>query len=280
RSCGYRLVYCPDALIEEEIRPLLRPRGLYTRLVCFARTASTNKDAFECGRRGEAEGLVVIADEQSAGRGRLGRQWESVPGVNLYLSVLLRPDIPPAHAPQLSLVAAVAVASALSEIGLEPAIKWPNDVLLGGRKVCGVLTEIEAETDRVGFVVVGIGVNLNSEAEHFSEDLRDTATSVLIHSGRSVDRVAFVASLLGHLERLYATYTHEGFSAIAPQWEARSSLRGRAVTVVVAGRRLRGQCVGIDTDGALLVKEDSAGRSVPPTRVLAGDVTLPGGYCQ
>ena len=271
---GYRIVGRPDPMDADELTRLLSTRWLGRRLVCVPSTGSTSNDVAALARDGAPEGAVVIADTQTAGRGRLGRTWASARGVNLYMSVLLRPRVLPAAAPQLSLVAGLAVARALEGEGLRPRIKWPNDVLLDGRKVCGILTELEAEADRVAFVVVGIGVNLNSRLEHFPAELHDKATSVFLATGRTVARAAFAARLLEELERCYGRYIEAGFGVLADDWNARSALTGRTVTVTGAARDpVVGRCTGIDGDGALLVSDGSAVQ-----RVLAGDVTIVGGY--
>jgi BirA family biotin operon repressor/biotin-[acetyl-CoA-carboxylase] ligase len=271
---GYRIVGRPDGMDADAVTKLLATRVFGRRLVCLASTGSTSNDAAALAREGAPEGAAVIADTQTAGRGRLGRTWASARGVNLYMSVLLRPNVPPAAAPQLSLVAGLAVARSLEGEGLDPRIKWPNDVLLDGRKVCGILTELEAEADRVAFVVVGIGVNLNSRLDHFPPELHDKATSVLLATGRMVSRAAFTARLLAELERCYGRYIEAGFGVLADDWNARSALTGRTVTVAGAAREaVTGRCTGIDADGALLV---AGGAGVH--RVLAGDVTIVGGY--
>jgi BirA family biotin operon repressor/biotin-[acetyl-CoA-carboxylase] ligase len=271
---GYRLRTRPDALDEAAVRAHLRTARLGATLVCKPITGSTNVDAADLGRRGGDDGTVVIADAQTAGRGRLGRSWVSVRGLNLYLSVLLRPAIVPAAAPQLSLVAGIAVAAALEGEGLTAAIKWPNDVLVGGRKICGILTELDAEADRVAFVVVGIGVNLNSTLEHFPSDLHDKATSVYLARGSRTQRARFAARLLEELEARYDRYLEGGFGALAPEWNARSVLTGKPVTVGGAGGApVTGMCAGIDEDGALVLVDGGVRR-----RVLAGDATVIGGY--
>jgi BirA family biotin operon repressor/biotin-[acetyl-CoA-carboxylase] ligase len=278
-SRGYRLLSAPDRLTEEELAAHLGTSWLGRSLACHEVTGSTNSDAAELGRGGAPEGAVVVADAQTAGRGRLGRSWVSEPGLNLYLSVLLRPEILPFEAPQLSLVAGVAVAAALESLGARPRIKWPNDVLLDGRKVCGILTEIEAEADRVSFVVVGLGVNLNSRLHDFPEELHDKATSLRIESGETVERAPVAARVLGELERFYDLFRGGGFGAVAPEWERRTALVGRELTVSGAGEVVSGTYAGVDTDGALLL--DAPGSSGGPggvRRVLAGDVTVVGGY--
>jgi BirA family biotin operon repressor/biotin-[acetyl-CoA-carboxylase] ligase len=292
RARGYRLVGRPSALSEAAIhlkRAQLDDSGaarIGHRIQVLDVTRSTNSDAMALGREGEGEGTVVIAEEQTAGRGRLGRTWESSRGVNLYMSILLRPRMAPWLAPQLSLVAGVAAAETVREEGIDARIKWPNDVVVlapgAMKKLCGILTEIEAEADRVSFVVVGIGVNLNSDRSHFSPELEGKATSVLLERGRPVERAAFVARLLARFERCYDAWTKGGFAAVAPDWRALSVLEGRRVTISAPGDTFEGVCAGIDDDGALLVHPGGEpGPPGPVRRVLAGDVTfsvLEGGY--
>jgi len=273
-SRGYRLKSRPDVLDEAAIWRHLTTRTIGRRLVCLPVTASTNDDATRFARSGEPEGTVVIADAQTAGRGRLGRSWVSVRGLNLYLSIILRPRIVPAAAPHLSLLAGLAVAAAMESEQLRPRIKWPNDVLLDGRKACGILTELEAEADRVGFVIVGIGVNVNSTLAHFPPELHEKATSLYLASGRRIERAHLVARLLDGVESRYERFLAGGFGVLADEWNARSALTGRAVTVSgAASETVSGTCEGIDADGALLLVR--GGRRV---RVLAGDVTVLGGY--
>jgi BirA family biotin operon repressor/biotin-[acetyl-CoA-carboxylase] ligase len=308
RARGYRLVAPPSVLTEAAIRSRSGAARIGRRIIVLDVTRSTNSDAMALGRDGEAEGTVVLAEEQTAGRGRLGRAWESSRGVNLYLSILLRPSIAPWSAPQLSLVAGVAVAETVREEGVDARIKWPNDVVVTGlpalsfqagrldlaarqlaprdlrpsptrdsalRKLAGILTEIQAESDRVAFVVVGIGVNLNSDASHFSPELAGKATSVVLERGKHLDRAAFAARLLVRFEECYDAWTRGGFAAVAPRWRALSVLDGRRVSVAATGKSYQGTCAGIDEDGALLVDPDGGGAR---RQVLAGDVTITGAY--
>ncbi|HXC52056.1 MAG TPA: biotin--[acetyl-CoA-carboxylase] ligase [Candidatus Limnocylindrales bacterium] len=288
RSRGYRLIAPPSMLSQAAIHSRTEGLRIGKSILVLEVTRSTNSDAMALGREGAPEGNVVIAEEQTAGRGRLGRTWESSRGVNLYMSILLRPQVPPWRAPQLSLVAGVAVAETVSEEGIDARIKWPNDVvtMAGGvaaagtavrpplRKLAGILTEIEAEADCARFVVVGIGVNLNSDASHFSPELEGKATSVLLERGARTDRAAFAARLLSRFEECYDAWTRGGFPAIAPRWRALSVLDGRTVDIASPGEHATGICAGIDDDGALLVDIDGGTRR----RVLAGDVTISGGY--
>ena len=271
-SQGYRLLTRPNLLSVDQLSAGL-PDGCLVgqRLVCLDETGSTNLEAFRLAEAGAVEGTVVLADRQSAGKGRLGRQWISPGGVNLYLSVVLRPHLPPYEAPQLTFLSAVAVARAIEQTcGLIPVIKWPNDVLLNGRKVAGLLNEMSAETDQVGFVVLGIGVNINMSVDQFPDDLRSPATSLSIASGETVSRVLFAVRLLTALDQEYARFLDEGFGPVREEWARRCNAYGRQVSVVVGGVELKGPFAGIDHDGALLLQLPD-GRL---ERVMSGDVTV------
>jgi BirA family biotin operon repressor/biotin-[acetyl-CoA-carboxylase] ligase len=282
---GYRLAGVPDRLLPAEITARLTARRLGRRIVYFEATDSTNVQAMRLAREGAPEGTLVVAERQTQGRGRLGRAWSSPDSVNLYASWILRPTLAPAAAPQLSLAAAVALARALAPLapGLV-TIKWPNDCLLGGRKVAGILTEMDAELDRVRAVVLGIGVNLNATARAFPPELRATATSVRLATGRRVDRIAFTAALCDALEAVYDRLLQEGFGALIAEWNDYSCLTGREVTVECAGHRTTGVVRGLDASGRLVLARDGARAGVADERVehvehiVAGDVTVIGGY--
>jgi BirA family biotin operon repressor/biotin-[acetyl-CoA-carboxylase] ligase len=258
----------PDRLDEIELAPHLT--GTWRRIVWHAETDSTQRVARDLANAGAEEGTIVIAETQSAGRGRLGRTWHSPPGKNLYFSVVLRPMLPPSTVPQLALVAGLAMARAIETLGLCPAIKWPNDVLVDGRKAVGVITEMHAELERVQAVIPGIGVNVNATAADFPPHLRETATSLALVAGRPIDRVRFAAAAIDALEADYRRFVAGGFAALRAEWERRSALAGRSVTVRWPDGEVAGTVAGIDDDGALRVV-DAAGTA---HRVLAGDVTL------
>jgi len=265
---GYVLEATPDRLGPAELAPHLR--GTWRRIVWYAEVDSTQRVARELARDGAEEGTCVIAEAQTAGRGRLGRTWHSPAGLNLYTSIVLRPRAEPTVVPQLALVAGIAVAAAIrAETSLPAQLKWPNDVLIDGRKVAGILTEMEAEVERVRFVIAGIGVNVNAPARAFPPELRASATSLAIASGHRVDRAAVTARLLAELEERVARFATGGFAALRAEWEALSCLTGRTVTVTAADGQTTGTVRGIDDDGALRLATPSG-----EARVVAGEVTL------
>lgn len=268
-SKGYRLRAAPDLLLASEVQIDLDTERIGGEVVYYAETDSTNLRAHELGKAGAAEGTVVIADRQTAGRGRLGRTWCSPPGVNLYASVLVRPPVAPRHASQLTFLSAAAVARAVAESsGLKATVKWPNDVLVGGRKLAGLLNELDAETERIHYLILGIGVNLNMQAEQFPGDLRYPATSLMLECGHKISRTDFARCLLRHLDRLYALYLARGFEPILAAWQEYFDLCGRMVEVDYQDRRVAGCVKGLDKDGALLLERADGSTE----RVLAGDV--------
>ncbi|HIJ81469.1 MAG TPA: biotin--[acetyl-CoA-carboxylase] ligase [Desulfuromonadales bacterium] len=271
-SRGYRLLSSPDLLDADGIKAQLATAIIGRRLECLQQTVSTNADAFRRAEEGAAEGTVVVADSQSGGKGRRGRVWSSPAAVNLYCSVVLRPQIMPQQAPQLTFLSAVAVARAIEQLSAcTPQIKWPNDVLISGKKVAGLLNEMSAETDGINFVILGIGVNLNMTTDQFPADLHHPATSLLIESGSQVERGKFAACLLTELDRLYSEFLKLGFAPVREEWRRRCNASGRKVVVSDAGMEgLSGMFAGIDEDGALLLKTDAG----VIERIAGGDVRV------
>ena len=266
---GYRLAGIPDRLGPLELHPLLGTHDLGQVLHCFDEVTSTNDVARELAEEEAAHGEVVVAERQTAGRGRRGRQWVSPPGRNLHLSAVLRPELPPQRAPEITLVASVALCEAVRQAGVEAGIKWPNDLLASGRKLAGILTEMASEPDRVSWVVVGMGVNLNARPEDFPPELRQEATSVAIERGQPAPRALFAAALLKSLEEWLDRHADGGFAPVREAWRARSVTLGREVRVSTEGREVAGVAEDLDETGALLVR---SGKRLE--RVLAGDVTL------
>jgi BirA family biotin operon repressor/biotin-[acetyl-CoA-carboxylase] ligase len=270
-SQGYRLVSSPDILVPAEISAGLVTRRIGHRLICFRETESTNMVAFRLAEEGAEEGTVVVSEAQHHGKGRMGRRWESPPGVNLYCSLILCPPIFPMQAAQLTFLSAVAVARAISETtALQPEIKWPNDVLVGGRKVAGLLNEMSAETEKINFIVLGIGININMRQDQFPEDLRHPATSLALEAGRDISRLDVTRALLTALDDFYDAYLAHGYDPIREEWLSRCTMNGREVRVTFQNSVQEGMVMGIDEDGALLIRLHD-GRV---ERVMAGDVTM------
>lgn len=252
-----------------------QPGTIGCQIHYFEEVESTQNIARNLAAEGAPHGTVVIAETQSAGRGRMGRGWHSPPGVNLYTTIILRPQIPMAEVPRLSLVAGVATAEALEDVapGII-ALKWPNDVWLNGRKAGGIIAEaVTDRAQRLDSVLLGIGLNLNLALKDVPLELRERAISVRIATGRECDRVSVANSLIIRLNSRYMETVTQGFAAVRPIWERYSGLTGKRVTVVDAGAREEGVVKGIDTDGALLLETASGTR-----RIIAGDVTLEGAY--
>jgi BirA family biotin operon repressor/biotin-[acetyl-CoA-carboxylase] ligase len=268
-SRGYQLQQSPDVLMPEAIQSGLACQLVGSRIVSLDEADSTNLQACRLGDEGADDGLVVIADRQSSGKGRMGRRWESPGGVNLYASILLRPPVLPFEAPKLTFLSAVAVCRAINNCtGLQSTVKWPNDILLNGAKVAGLLNEMSSETEQVHYVVLGIGVNLNMRAEQFPDDLRYPATSLAIATGKAVSRLAFTRSLLQELDNLYQTYLEQGSVPIFTAWTELCDLTGKRVQVDCNNLLIEGTMVGLGDDGALLVRT-SAGKI---ESIYAGDV--------
>ncbi len=275
-SSGYALTGLPDRLYSEEVCAGEPRRWLGREVHYLEETDSTNRVAFELAREGAASGVAVIAERQSAGRGRLGRTFFSPAHRNLYTSIVLRPDITIAEAPTLILASAIgvaeAVAASLEDIG-RVEIKWPNDVLIDGLKTSGILMEMNAEATKVDFVILGIGVNLNVDREQLPEEFRARATSLAAASGKPVDRIAFTRRLYGILEDVFDQHAQNGFTSLRGRFDSWFRMPGRSVEVHgMTGESLAGTVRGIAGDGALEVERADGSLE----RVIAGDVTLSG----
>lgn len=242
---------CLDRIEEAVLREALRPAGPWAAIVLLDVTDSTNRVAMEMAENGALHGTVVVADAQTAGRGRMGRRWESPAGKNLYVSLLLRPSVPTVDAPSLALVAGVALADAVEAVGVPAALKWPNDLYCGGRKAAGILAEMASDADGVRHVVVGVGLNVNMEEVDFPPDLRGTATSLRILAGRMFRRVDVLARLLDAFGARYAEFLRGGFASLRDGWDRRDFLRGRRVLLRRQGGEGWGAADGLDTSGAL-----------------------------
>lgn len=270
RGSGYALEAAPDLLLPEEILPMLRGR-LGRPYHHHAEIDSTNLELRRLAMEGAPEGTTVVADLQTRGRGRRGRSWTAPPGTALNASVLLRPDRQARDAGRLTLLTAVAARRAILEAsGLDAGIKWPNDLLLGGRKCCGILLELAAQQDAIEFVVVGVGINVNQTTGDFGPELAATATSLRLAAGREVARAPLLAALLAHLEAVYEGWLQGADAPLLDEWRAACVHLGRPVQVLAPHGTVTGTAVDVADDGELLVR-DGAGRLL---RVVAGEVSL------
>ncbi|MFQ5911719.1 MAG: biotin--[acetyl-CoA-carboxylase] ligase [Nitrospinota bacterium] len=253
----------------EEVRRH-RLQGRESPIYWYASIGSTNDEAFRLEERERIpEGTAVIADAQTQGKGRSGRNWFSAPGAGLYLSVLLRPAKRGPSPFPLTLVAGVAVATALErQVGRPPRLKWPNDLRYEGLKVGGILTEARANPDRVTSVVVGIGINLSQLPEHFPPDLRQTATSVAVATGRRPDRAELAAKVLDELDAGYRLWLQRGLGPVAEAWRRMASTLGRKVRAVKNGIALEGLAEDLAEDGSLVIQTPAG-----PARIQSGEVT-------
>ena len=240
-----------DRIGEGEIREALRSGPPWSDPVVLGVTDSTNRVAMEMAENGAPHGTVVVADAQTAGRGRMGRRWVSPAGKNLYVSLLLRPSVPTADAPRLALVAGVALADTVEAMGVTASLKWPNDLYCGGRKAAGILAEMASDPGGVRHVVIGVGLNVNMEEADFPPDLRDAATSLRIRAGRAFRRVDVLARLLDAFGTRYAGFIGGGFSTLRDGWDRRDFLRGRRVLLRRQGGEGWGTADGLDAAGAL-----------------------------
>jgi BirA family biotin operon repressor/biotin-[acetyl-CoA-carboxylase] ligase len=238
----------------------------------FGELDSTNSEAYRMAGEGREEGETVVADRQLRGRGRLGRRWLSPPGVNLYVSIILRPPIAVKNAPLITLMAAVATVKATKMIsGLQPRIKWPNDLLINNKKVAGLLNEMKCKAGKVEFVVLGIGINVNMTLEMVPEEMRSTATSLREELGYDISRVEFLSALLREVEREYQAFLTGEPGRILRQWEEFSQIVGKFVEMRSFNEVIRGTVKGIDSNGSLLLSAPDGSER----RVIAGDISHP-----
>jgi len=253
---GYHIERAADVLAPKLLARGLRGTPFAKHIFHFFKVDSTNTVAMRLGEEGEAHGTVVVAEEQTSGRGRAGHSWHSEKAAGIYVSILLRPQISPMLAPALTLVAGLAAYDAIAEeSGLRPDIRWPNDVLLKGKKVCGILTEMQAEPDRMHFAVIGIGINVNQTK--MPNDLASIATSMRMETGRVHSRLELLARLLRHLDRYYNQFIAEGAAPILRRFaEVSSYFEGKRVRISTSTDNFVGTTAGLEPMGILRVKRD------------------------
>ena len=270
-NLGYRLLSVPDIPYPDEVAAGLQTQLIGNRIEHFFETTSSNEEAKKLAREGCPEGTLVIAESQTKGRGLISRPWFAPAKTGLWFSVVLRPRVALADTPQLTMVMAVAVAEAVNEhIGAKGGIKWPNDLLFEGKKLCGILVELNAEMDLTDFLVAGIGLNVNIDQEMFPAELGEIATSVKVAAGRHVPRVPLLQSVLRSIEAWYLRWLREGFVPVLTRWREMCVTLGCPVTVHSLQESYEGYALDVDETGALLVRvEDGSVK-----RLIAGEVSL------
>jgi len=262
---GYSLRSSPDKLLPCELKYGLKTKKIGKEIYYYDSLDTTMEVAFKLGTDGEKEGSVVISDEQAKGKGRLGRKWSSPKGKGIYMSILLRPRFSIADASKLTLMSAVAICEVIREqAGIEANIKWPNDILVGKNKLAGILTEMNAETDRINFIVVGIGINVNTPKNL----IPDHATSLKNETGKTFSRVKLSQAILQGVEKWYSVINTDGFDKVLFRWKEMSSTLGSNVKVVERGEEIIGKAIDIDEFGRLVIK-DSSGQIF---KKISGDV--------
>ncbi|WP_018922280.1 biotin--[acetyl-CoA-carboxylase] ligase [Salsuginibacillus kocurii] len=254
---GYRLLHRPNMVTSEEIKSRLETEHLGQHVIYNEEVTSTQDLAHEQAQKSAPEGTIVVADRQTKGKGRLGRVWHSPPEHGLWTSLILRPNIPPYKAPQLTLLTAVAVAEGAGNLtGAEAEIKWPNDVLLNGKKLCGILTEMQSEADMIHAIIVGIGMNVNQQVQDFPEELKGIATSLRLEYGAPFRRADVLKEILERFEYWYQRFLTEGFEPVRNQWEVYALSFGRRIKARTIQGTIYGIAKGITADGVLLLEDD------------------------
>lgn len=267
---GYRLVRFPDRVGTEEIMLHLTTERLGRSIIYNDTVTSTQEIVREQAEKGAGEGLIAVANEQVQGRGRLGRAWQSSPEQGIWMSLLLRPQVPPRYAPQLTLLSAVALAEALDLYLPEPtAIKWPNDIRIHKKKAAGILTEMQADMDEVQTVIVGMGINVNQDDGGFTGELAEKAASIRQYAGVRQSRPQIIASILKSYESWYNEYLTNGFGAVKDAWSAKTDTLGSFIQVETSRQTVEGTALRITDEGALQVqKTDGSIQTVHSGEIL------------
>ncbi|WP_109710663.1 biotin--[acetyl-CoA-carboxylase] ligase [Faecalicatena contorta] len=274
RNRGYRIIESPDILTKEELSSMIDTAWAGQTIYYFDQIDSTNIRAKQLGEEGAPHGTLIVAGQQNAGRGRRGRTWESPPGVSIYMSIVLRPEMAPVKAPMLTLVMALSAADSLKECtGLDVQIKWPNDIVLNGKKLAGILTEMSTEMDYINHVVIGVGINVNTE--RLPEELKEKATSLRLETGRIIRRSEIIASIMKEFEKNYQLFIEtQGLGQMQEKYNSLLINREKEVRILGVKEGYAAYALGINEKGELLVRRDNGEIEA----VLAGEVSVRGVY--
>lgn len=269
---GYKLLESPDSLLPYEIKENLNTSFVGGEIKFLEEVDSTNLYAKRMAEDGFPDGTVIIADEQLKGKGRLGREWVSPKGKGIWMTIMLKPGINPSHAAKVTLLAACAVNKAISETcGIDTRIKWPNDIVCNGKKLCGILAEMGAELDEINYLIVGIGINVNIDKDEFPQELHSIATSIKIEKGMDISRKTLVVNILNNFEAYYKTFLKTGsIAGFIPEYKEKSAIIGKEVNIISSTQRFTGKVLDISAEGQLLVKlEDGTVKEI-----ISGEVSI------
>lgn len=263
-NLGYKFISQGNGIDEYKIKSNLNTELIgQSNIVVYDETDSTNRQAFKLASQGMAEGSIIIAENQSSGKGRLGRQWVTFSGRGIYFSIILRPPISPSKASGLTIVAAVALSFTLDEFNItNHEIKWPNDILINGRKTAGILSEIKADPDSIDFIIVGIGINLNVSPELWPDEIKDIATSVIDATDEEIDRCSFLQELLYNFEKYYFMFLKGDFSKIIDIWKDRSGIINKKIRATLIDESFTGTVTSVNSEGFLVVATENGERLI------------------
>ena len=269
--CGYQLKDAPDLLLPSEVQIGLDTKIIGKQMEYYPSVDSTNRAAKALAYHGAEDGTIVVAEEQTGGKGRLERKFFSPRVKGIWFSIILRPNFSPHETPKFTLMSAVAVVEAMKRFNLKAGIKWPNDILFDGRKLVGILTEITGELGKISYLVIGVGINVNISREEFPEELRDIAASLSEINGEQIPRVKFFRAVLEEFDKLYIEVTANGFDKILERWKENNITLGKKIHVISAGddENFDGKAVDLNSEGALVVETENELRTV-----YAGDVSI------
>lgn len=267
---GYKLISCPDSLCEAELIPLLKENKLINNIVHFDILNSTNIKAKELAKNGEKDGTIIIAEEQSSGNGRFQRVWNSPKG-GIWFSLLLKPSIPPSEAPKITQIAAASLYKTFSDLNIDTAIKWPNDIYLNDKKLCGILAEMKCDMDSIHYLVLGIGINVNIDLSQFDDCVKSTATSLKIEYNKSFERNKVLALFLSHFENLYSQFINNfDLSETIELCRKHSNIWGKKARLITYKNEEIVTCVSLSDKGDLIVKDINGIEKA----VLSGEISF------
>jgi BirA family biotin operon repressor/biotin-[acetyl-CoA-carboxylase] ligase len=270
---GYMLIFSPDLLTSDEIAEFMKTKYIGKEIIHFDTIGSTNDAAKDSASKGANDGTVIISEEQTSGKGRLGRQWIAPKHKGIWMSIILKPEIGPVHVPKITHISAAAVVSALKEFNIEASIKWPNDIIINNKKICGILTEMSGEIGRVAYVVVGIGINANLESSDIPEDISGKASSIYMETAKIIDRKSLAAAVLNNFEILYEKFIETGSIQDSIKiCKENSILLGKSIRIIQGPKELTAKAVDIGNDGELIVEFKDGRRE----SIISGEISIRG----